>query len=225
MTTSDLESPPRRNPLVGLVEGVGSAVLGVFQTVGGVVALGVSVVAWTVRPPFRRAEPLRPVRLRRGRVDRPGRADRHLLRDGVRHPVLERLRAVRRREPGRPHGGPDRHPRAGPGVQRPDGDHARLLGHVHRAGDDAGDRAGGRPGDHGGQPGPVPPGPPGAGRAVHGAAAHHDLRHRGPERRVLRRRAAEGPVGRHLRAADPEPPGARRTSGRGWPRGRSSASR
>lgn len=53
MTTSDLESTPKRNPLVGLVEGVGNGVLGVFQTLGGLVALAVSVVVWTVRPPFR----------------------------------------------------------------------------------------------------------------------------------------------------------------------------
>ena len=116
-------------------------------------------------PALPAAERLRPVRLRGGGVHRPGGADRHLLRDGVRHPVLERLRAVRRREPGRPDRGPHRHPRAGAGVQRPDGDHAGLLGHVHRARHDAGHRAGGRAGDHGGQPGAVPPGPPGAGRA------------------------------------------------------------
>src|SRR5678815_2235664 len=53
MTTSDLDSTPKRNPLVGLVEGVGNGVLGVFQTVGGLATLAVSVVAWTVRPPFR----------------------------------------------------------------------------------------------------------------------------------------------------------------------------
>src|SRR5678815_1373558 len=53
MTTSDLESSPKRNPLVGLVEGVGNGVLGVFQTVGGLVSLAVSVAVWTVRPPFR----------------------------------------------------------------------------------------------------------------------------------------------------------------------------
>src|SRR6516165_192182 len=53
MTTSEFDSGPKRNPLVGLVEGVGNGVLGVFQTVGGLVMLGVSVVAWTFRPPFR----------------------------------------------------------------------------------------------------------------------------------------------------------------------------
>ena len=53
MTTSDLDSGQKRNPLVGLVEGVGNGVLGVFQTVGGLVTLGISVVAWTFRPPLR----------------------------------------------------------------------------------------------------------------------------------------------------------------------------
>ena len=53
MTTSDLDSGPKRNPLVGLVEGVGNGVIGVFQTIGGLVALGASVVAWTFRPPLR----------------------------------------------------------------------------------------------------------------------------------------------------------------------------
>jgi phospholipid/cholesterol/gamma-HCH transport system permease protein len=53
MTTSDLESAPRRNPLVGLVEGVGNGVLEVIRTVGGLVALGASVVVWSVRPPYR----------------------------------------------------------------------------------------------------------------------------------------------------------------------------
>src|SRR6185295_2547174 len=53
MTTSDLDSGPKRNPLVGLVEGVGNGVIGAFQTIGGLFALGTSVVAWTFRPPFR----------------------------------------------------------------------------------------------------------------------------------------------------------------------------
>ena len=53
MTTSDLESAPRRNPLIGLVEGVGSGVLGIFQTLGGLFSLAVSIVAWTIRPPLR----------------------------------------------------------------------------------------------------------------------------------------------------------------------------
>ena len=53
MTTSDLESNPKRNPLVGLVEGVGNGVLGVFQTVGGLVSLAASVVVWALRPPYR----------------------------------------------------------------------------------------------------------------------------------------------------------------------------
>ncbi|RPH66682.1 MAG: ABC transporter permease [Myxococcaceae bacterium] len=53
MTTSDLESSPKRNPLVGLVEGVGNGVLGVFQTVGGLVSLAASVVVWALRPPYR----------------------------------------------------------------------------------------------------------------------------------------------------------------------------
>ncbi|HET6980676.1 MAG TPA: ABC transporter permease, partial [Myxococcaceae bacterium] len=53
MTTSELDSTPKKNPLVGLVEGVGNGVLGVFQTVGGLATLAVSVVAWTFRPPFR----------------------------------------------------------------------------------------------------------------------------------------------------------------------------
>ncbi len=53
MTSSDLDSSSKRNPLVGLVEGVGNGVLNVFQTVGGVVTLGVSVIVWTFRPPFR----------------------------------------------------------------------------------------------------------------------------------------------------------------------------
>ena len=53
MTTSDLDSGQKRNPLVGLVEGVGNGVLGVFHTVGGLVTLGISVVAWTFRPPLR----------------------------------------------------------------------------------------------------------------------------------------------------------------------------
>jgi len=53
MTTSDLESPSKRNPFRGLVEGVGSGVLNVFETVGGLVSLAISVVAWTFRPPFR----------------------------------------------------------------------------------------------------------------------------------------------------------------------------
>ncbi|MGZ3444072.1 MAG: MlaE family ABC transporter permease, partial [Myxococcaceae bacterium] len=53
MTTSDLESTPRKNPLVGLVEGVGNGVLGFFQTIGGMASLGASVVVWTLRPPFR----------------------------------------------------------------------------------------------------------------------------------------------------------------------------
>jgi phospholipid/cholesterol/gamma-HCH transport system permease protein len=53
MTSSDLDSSSKRNPLVGLVEGVGNSVLSVFQTVGGVATLGVSVIAWTFRPPLR----------------------------------------------------------------------------------------------------------------------------------------------------------------------------
>jgi hypothetical protein len=53
MTTSDLDSAPKRNPLVGLVEGVGNGVMGVFQTVGGLVALAGSISFWTLRPPFR----------------------------------------------------------------------------------------------------------------------------------------------------------------------------
>ena len=53
MTTSDLESNQKRNPLVGLVEGVGNGVLSVFQTVGGLVTLAVQVVVWAVRPPYR----------------------------------------------------------------------------------------------------------------------------------------------------------------------------
>ena len=53
MTTSDLDSGQKRNPLVGLVEGVGNGVIAVFQTVGGVLTLGASVVAWTFRPPLR----------------------------------------------------------------------------------------------------------------------------------------------------------------------------
>lgn len=53
MTTPDVETAPRRNPLVGLVEGVGSGVLGFFQTLGGLFALALSVLAWTFRPPLR----------------------------------------------------------------------------------------------------------------------------------------------------------------------------
>ncbi|HEY3587891.1 MAG TPA: ABC transporter permease, partial [Myxococcaceae bacterium] len=53
MTSSDLDSSSKRNPLVGLVEGVGNSVLSVFRTVGGVATLGVSVLAWTFRPPLR----------------------------------------------------------------------------------------------------------------------------------------------------------------------------
>jgi len=53
MTTSDLDSESRKSPLVGLVEGVGTGVINAFQTVGGLVSLGVSVVALTFRPPFR----------------------------------------------------------------------------------------------------------------------------------------------------------------------------
>src|SRR5690349_17811314 len=53
MTSSEFDSTPKRNPLVGLVEGVGSGVLGVFQTVGGLGTLAASVVVWTFRPPFR----------------------------------------------------------------------------------------------------------------------------------------------------------------------------
>src|SRR5215472_14959395 len=53
MTTSQLDSSPRKNPFVGLVEGVGNGVINVFQTLIGLSALGVSVVAWTFRPPFR----------------------------------------------------------------------------------------------------------------------------------------------------------------------------
>src|SRR5215510_4597905 len=53
MTSSDLDSSPKRNPLVGLVEGVGNGVLGVFQTLGGLVSLAASVVVWAVRPPYR----------------------------------------------------------------------------------------------------------------------------------------------------------------------------
>jgi phospholipid/cholesterol/gamma-HCH transport system permease protein len=53
MTTSNLESNQKRNPLVGLVEGVGNGVLAVFQTVGGLVTLAVQVVVWAVRPPYR----------------------------------------------------------------------------------------------------------------------------------------------------------------------------
>ncbi|HEY1417487.1 MAG TPA: ABC transporter permease, partial [Myxococcaceae bacterium] len=53
MTTSEFDSTPKKNPLVGLVEGVGNGVLAVFQTIGGLATLGASVVAWTFRPPLR----------------------------------------------------------------------------------------------------------------------------------------------------------------------------
>src|SRR3974390_1543681 len=53
MTSSDLDSSSKRNPLVGLVEGVGNSVLSVFRTVSGVATLGVSVIPWTFRPPLR----------------------------------------------------------------------------------------------------------------------------------------------------------------------------
>jgi len=50
---TEVESAPRKNPLVVLVEGVGRSVIEAFRTVFGVLALGVSIVQWTFRPPFR----------------------------------------------------------------------------------------------------------------------------------------------------------------------------
>ena len=49
----DAERAPRKNPLVGFVEGVGTPVLAFARSLGGLGALGVSVVRWTFRPPFR----------------------------------------------------------------------------------------------------------------------------------------------------------------------------
>jgi phospholipid/cholesterol/gamma-HCH transport system permease protein len=49
----DAESAPRKNRLVGMVEGVGAPVLAALQAVAGMGALAVSVVRWTFRPPFR----------------------------------------------------------------------------------------------------------------------------------------------------------------------------
>jgi len=49
----DAERAPRKNPLVGLIEGVGTPVLEAGQAVAGIFAMGVSVVRWTFRPPFR----------------------------------------------------------------------------------------------------------------------------------------------------------------------------
>src|SRR5215468_528143 len=49
----DVEGGPRKNPLVALVEAVGTPVLEAGQAVAGIFALGVSVVRWTFRPPFR----------------------------------------------------------------------------------------------------------------------------------------------------------------------------
>jgi len=49
----DAERAPRKNRLVGLIEGVGTPVLEAGQAVAGIFAMGVSVVRWTFRPPFR----------------------------------------------------------------------------------------------------------------------------------------------------------------------------
>jgi len=49
----DAERAPRKNPLVGLIEGLGAPVLQAVQAVAGMGALAVSVVRWTFRPPFR----------------------------------------------------------------------------------------------------------------------------------------------------------------------------
>src|SRR5512132_4388634 len=50
---TEVESAPRKNPLVGLVGGVGKSVIDGFGTVLGVLALAVSIVQWTFRPPLR----------------------------------------------------------------------------------------------------------------------------------------------------------------------------
>src|SRR5215813_12183457 len=49
----DVEGGPRKNPLVALVEALGTPVLEGLQAVAGIASLGVSVVRWTFRPPFR----------------------------------------------------------------------------------------------------------------------------------------------------------------------------